>query len=125
MDMVEAGAADMIEVAACITVPGMTAILVPEGAIAAPIAVHKGTVIAVIIAVIITGAAGGDVNPGRSGAGGKRQGRQNRGKGEFPHGDFLSQNASLPVKRAQALDGCVVEFSFAAKSPLAPGRKPA
>jgi hypothetical protein len=55
MDAAEAAGAVVAEMLAIVPVPSVAAILIPEGAVAAPIPVNKGAIIAVIIAVIIVG----------------------------------------------------------------------
>src|ERR1700757_98614 len=77
MHMAEAVRRHMLEVMALVAVPVMAGIGVPEGAVITPIAIGKGSVIAVIIAVVIIGATG-HAHTDRLAAGATRRRDQNQ-----------------------------------------------
>jgi hypothetical protein len=105
MDMIEAIPATVLEMMRAITMEGAIAARVPKGAVIAPIAVHEGAVIAIIIAVIIVvaRAAGGDPDPRGTGAAGQED-ESGEGEKQFPHGKGLSKPNPLTRNNAKLAD---------------------
>src|SRR5271156_5506423 len=86
VDVIKTGAAClMAEMRAFIAVPGMPGIRIPEGAVAAPITVHKGPIGAIIITVIIIRPGRGDIDarPSRAHASRKGNSRGQRRQSDF------------------------------------------
>jgi hypothetical protein len=107
VNMIEAIPAAMLEMMRLIAVEGMIAACVPEGAVIAPIAVHERAVIAIVIAVIIvvTRTAGGDPDPGGTGAAGQKD-ESSEGQNEIPHGKGLSKPNPLGGTTRNSHTGC-------------------
>jgi hypothetical protein len=100
MDVIEAAGRVTAEMAGIIAVEGAVAIHVPEGAVAAPIAIHERPVSAVIIAVIIVGAGRhGDVAVSNSDATRQREAGDEDGQDKFPQHVGLLRSQSLPIGR--------------------------